>query len=622
MRLRQRCHRAVTVLVVLLVLVTPFSALVRPSRVEAATPAATLYDVTDLGTLGGKNSAAVAINGRQQVVGWAETDPATDDVFHAFRWEAGQITDLGTLGGSQSMATAINDDGVIAGWAENIDGKRRAVLWRDTSILDLGSLGGDQSGAEGINAQGQIVGWSTVTPGSDDAHAFLWDGGTMVELGTINDQASRAFAITDHGQMVGFVENSDGAEQAVTWTGSEMAALPGAASYARALNDHGQIAGGAIGDSQPHAALWDKSGIIDLGTLGGRESYATGIDNTGRVVGGAFSVAEVMRAFVWDAGTMRDLGTLGGWRSSAAAIGSDGSIAGWATTSSDDQRASLWTIVPSPAQPVATPAPANENLLFGINQNIEGTSALAACAGAATWLAGTATNVDPIFLPLFPDSSSGSHAEFRAVLDRAHDNLERSQPPPAGKALQVHIDDMLQRLQATTRDADTGTNLLGVVSADGQFLTDLLEFLALSRQLKRDCNLVYSPQFFDAACYGMDAAEWYSRTYARWMSFADTAVTMQEGISAGDLNDETTQDFITRATAEYDPFLRAQIAEDAPPAMQGLQQRYVDLFALLTSMWQTVMSGQQSLDQARYATAALIMSVHREAARLDISCQN
>lgn len=622
MRLRQQCRRVMAGLAVLLMLSAPLTAGLRPVGARAEPLPAALYAVTDLGTLGGRNSTAIDINRQHQVVGWAETDPTTDDVFHAFLWEAGQMTNLGTLGGRSSMATGINDDGVIAGWAENSEGKRRAVLWQDGAIHDLGTLGGDNSGAAGINAQGQIVGSSEIIPGSDAAHAFSWDNGKIVDLGTSGGENSRATAINDHGQIVGFLENATGDRQAITWNGGEIAALAGDASYANALNSRARIAGGVDADGQPHAALWDEAGVLDLGTLGGQESYATGIDDAGRIVGGAFSVAEDMRAFVWEVGTMRDLGTLGGWRSSATAIGADGAIVGWAQTVSGDQRASLWTVVPAPAQPTATPAPERENLLFGSVQDIEGTSALAACAGAATWLAVTATNIDPLLLPLFPGSDSGSVADYRAALKHAQGNLGQRQPPPAAAALHAHLGDMLQHVLATTHDAGDSAELFAAVSADGQFAADLLELLAQSRHLKRDCNLVNSPQFFDATCYGIEAAEWYSRTYARWLAFTDASTVLQQEISAGALEDATMQAVITRATAEFEPFLQAQLAEETPTSMQRLQQHYVDLFALLTTMWDSVLSGQQSIDEARHAAAVMVTFAQREAARLDISCRN
>jgi probable HAF family extracellular repeat protein len=55
----------------------------------------------DLGTLGGTDSAALAVNDAGQVVG--ESMPRGDATVHAFSWtQAAGMVDLGTLGGSSS----------------------------------------------------------------------------------------------------------------------------------------------------------------------------------------------------------------------------------------------------------------------------------------------------------------------------------------------------------------------------------------------------------------------------------------------------------------------------------------------------------------------------------------
>src|SRR5437867_2171056 len=69
---------------------------------------------TDLGALDGRNSEAIAINNRGQVVGVSST--ATGD--HAFLWEKGAIIDLGTLGGPGSGARTINNRGQVIGRSE------------------------------------------------------------------------------------------------------------------------------------------------------------------------------------------------------------------------------------------------------------------------------------------------------------------------------------------------------------------------------------------------------------------------------------------------------------------------------------------------------------------------
>jgi hypothetical protein len=89
------------------------------------------YTVTDLGKL--KNP--VAINNFGQIIG--STSPQAG---LAFLWQptarnspAGEPLALGTLGGSESYATAINDDGHVTGYFRDIAGNPQVVLWTPTS---------------------------------------------------------------------------------------------------------------------------------------------------------------------------------------------------------------------------------------------------------------------------------------------------------------------------------------------------------------------------------------------------------------------------------------------------------------------------------------------------------
>ena len=92
---------------------------------------AALWDVDGtvirLGTLGGAESDALALNDAGEVVGAAQT---TNGAWQAFLWTSAKgLSALGTLGGQDSRALAINAAGVIVGEAQTADGLWRAVLW-------------------------------------------------------------------------------------------------------------------------------------------------------------------------------------------------------------------------------------------------------------------------------------------------------------------------------------------------------------------------------------------------------------------------------------------------------------------------------------------------------------
>jgi probable HAF family extracellular repeat protein len=85
------------------------------------------YRLTLLGTLGGKQSTAEALNNRGQIAGHAEI-PAR--YRHAFIWDAAAgMRDLGTLGGLYSVALSMNDAGQVLGVAETAERHCHMVLW-------------------------------------------------------------------------------------------------------------------------------------------------------------------------------------------------------------------------------------------------------------------------------------------------------------------------------------------------------------------------------------------------------------------------------------------------------------------------------------------------------------
>jgi probable HAF family extracellular repeat protein len=313
------------------------------------------YTIADLGNLGPAFARGRAINDHGQTTGEALIS-GQGIVQRAFRSQSGAMTDLGTLGGLQSAAFGINIHGTVAGWAHDAAGKALPTLWQGGVATALPTLGGTGGSAWGINDSGAAVGNSYLP--SSTFHAALWSEGVAYDLGTLGGSFSLAYDINNHGVVAGKAADSTEGERAVLWSNSgivDLGSLSGGDWNAvRAINDEGAMVfwGRPEGATANRAAFWDghpDSGVIDLGTLGGPESWAYGLNDLGYVVGYAEVPDWTYRAFVWDGSEMTDLGTLGGRYSGAHGINNQGVIVGWATDALGNTHAVQWTPVPEPS---------------------------------------------------------------------------------------------------------------------------------------------------------------------------------------------------------------------------------------------------------------------------------
>lgn len=278
-----------------------------------------LYQIADLGSLGGGSSAAFAINASGSAVGSSRTASGLDV---AFRNDDAMLY---ALAGTRSTAAAINDSGVIAGTVFGPSGAQ-AVLW---SNGQAGAIAGRDSYAMGVNHSGSAT-------GSAQGSAFRWTSGALETLNL--GYWSAGYAINASGAIAGYAETTFGRFTAFLWDGSSIVLLPsvgGRSSYAMAVNDHGVVAGSSTNQAgYSRATLWRDGAAIDLGTLGGVASFASGINASGSVVGSSFDHSNsYMRAFLFQNGTMLDLNSLllspAGWLLTAAyGINGSGQIVG------------------------------------------------------------------------------------------------------------------------------------------------------------------------------------------------------------------------------------------------------------------------------------------------------
>jgi len=324
----------------------------------------TRYSITDLGNLGGADSAAFGLNNRGQVVGHADT-PDEDEwgraIKHAFLWEHGHIIELGTFADvsarryryQNSVAHDINDAGLIVGQANDDLDQRWPCCWQEGQAARLGTLGGRNGTANAISESGLIVGESGTVLEGGWSHAFLYRSGKMLDLGTVGGTFSHAYGVNDAEEIAGLsATTGNGGCQGFLWERGRMRGLGTNPDFmptmAKAVNTCGQV----IGVAQPqertglpsvsrtgtaHAFLWSTdSGMTDLGTLpGGGTSRADGINESGQIVGASDTVApRPWHAFLWEGGQMTDLNDLippdAGWELiSAHTINESGQIVGY-----------------------------------------------------------------------------------------------------------------------------------------------------------------------------------------------------------------------------------------------------------------------------------------------------
>lgn len=260
------------------------------------------------------------INNAGVVVG-AATINAGDPQFvpKAVRYVGGMQELLGTLGGDNSQALAINDNGwIVGGSTLSANSAPHAFAWINGAMHDLGTLGGDLSFAHDISPSGVVVGVSKTAGGALHAFSLVVDAAGSVsaftDLGGLNGDNSAACAVNGGGEVVGASN-----DKATRWSAGQVIDLntrisPSAGwvlNRANGINDAGQIVGEGRHDGIPHAFLLTRvscpgditgDGVVDLADLGvlfsnyGATSGATPAD--GDLTGdGAVDLADLGELF-------------------------------------------------------------------------------------------------------------------------------------------------------------------------------------------------------------------------------------------------------------------------------------------------------------------------------------
>ena len=282
----------------------------------------------------------------------------------------GTMIDLGTLGGAQSEAVAINDRGEIGGWSmipgssvvhaflivPEYDTAGDPITWfRDENndgandlMQDLGIVSdGPQTIALGINEAGNVVGGNARAFPGTNGEAFLNFGGlgadspdNYIMLGTLGGDFAYAYGINESQWIVGGAQTYDFERE------HAFLIIPD-------TDDNGiPISWGAV------QADGFNPLMIDLNNYGwgGSYSHADDINNAGYVVGRAETSADLdgdgeldLNAFLYKHGLMTsllNLGTLGGHYSYARAINGAGDVVGAAAAAADLENNHAFLLTP------------------------------------------------------------------------------------------------------------------------------------------------------------------------------------------------------------------------------------------------------------------------------------
>lgn len=303
------------------------------------------YFITDLGTLGGTESFAYAVNDYGQVVGTSRMLGDTSN--HSFLYTKGKMIDLYPLNSQEVQTvgpTSINNAGQIASGTIVNGIYVPAILDSATGQLTLiGSLGGvtdyNFNGvATSVNGEGNATGYSYLD--SLNRHGFLHNNNVTTDIGSFGGY-SAGLAINDENQIAGFASDAyNGVAHAFVYTDGVMTNLDSSTeSYAQDVNNQGQVVGQFF---QPpagdHAFLYSQGNFTDLGLAGSSETIAYAINNHGQIVGITF-IAGKQSAFIVQNTEILDLNDLipssFGWElTTAFDVNNQGQIVGYGLVNS------------------------------------------------------------------------------------------------------------------------------------------------------------------------------------------------------------------------------------------------------------------------------------------------
>lgn len=295
---------------------------------------ATIYSVTDLGTLGGTSSFGTAINDAGKAVGYSTLAGGET---RAFLWTVGGgMQNLGVLGAGNSQAFDINNNDNIVGVTTN-----QAFRWTSPSGMVL--LDGISSGsANDLNNSDAAIGQRNIIGGN---RTLKWDAANATS-NPFPSANSKGIAMNDLGQLVSSTSSAGFYNDGVSATFTTIGMIP------TDINDSRFITGSTAGIAS--VLDFDNNVLSILGKLNPTDTFSTalGINSAGTIVG----VSEGTGAFIADSTlTLQNLTSLldssfSGWTIlTATDINNAGQIIGVGEFNGISHAVILNQMVPEPA---------------------------------------------------------------------------------------------------------------------------------------------------------------------------------------------------------------------------------------------------------------------------------
>jgi probable HAF family extracellular repeat protein len=311
--------------------------------------AANTYTIQILDPITGYiDSNAASLNSHGDVVGISWDGSSK---MHATLWTEGRAIGLGTFGGAESYAYAINDDGWVVGFADlppNSWGSSqyRAFIGNELGLTEIDAAhSGRWSYAFDINSSRLVIG------GAFGVGVFSWDGGSATDFQLPDGyDYGRPIAVNDRGEILMEWYSSNGDALASISRGGELELLdfgiPGRTSL-WAMNNRGEIVGTVRAEGTLRPFLWtrvnnneggegDEAWEVRYLPIAGTDRtyfYPRSINDEGTIVGHAQNWNHWSTAVMWRDGELFDLNDLtsdGENRhlESATAINNNGQVVG------------------------------------------------------------------------------------------------------------------------------------------------------------------------------------------------------------------------------------------------------------------------------------------------------